>query len=157
MNKLFLILISQLIVGCATVRLPERIKDNCREISEIDDKLTNNIQILLSSAKQHSDNKEIVDYALKYTFEIIGEPSYEEKKRAKNITKQEIIEIGKQSEISIKEKIKLLKSVHIDYKTLSKKYYDLEHESRAFSILKNLLATVGFTMLIVAIVRRLLG
>lgn len=131
-----LLIATTILAGCHHTNLPHEIKEKYNEVMDIDDRLDDNLQVLLSAAQQHKDNPDIVDAAIESSFIILGNPTEEEVIRAKNITEQELIDIGIESLEMVGRRDALLAYISHDYNNLSKSWYAYRQDSAVLSGIK---------------------
>lgn len=131
-----LLIATAILSGCHHTNLPHEIKEKYDNVLNIDNRLDDNLQVLLSAAQQHKDNPELVDAAIESSFIILGNPTKEEVIRAKNITKQELVDIGIESLDMIGRRDDLLSYISHDYNKLSNSWYSYRHDSAVLSVIK---------------------
>ena len=122
-------------VGCQTVS-PEVLAERNHRIKAINAKLYDNMQILLSFARQENIDVELANKALDGVFAIIGHPDSQEVLLSKVLDERAIQEIITNSVDLKKEKIQLTKENERDSAVVSKNFHEFKESHETLLQLK---------------------
>lgn len=122
-------------VGCQTIG-PEVISKRNHRIKEINAKLYDNMQILLSYARQENIDVELANKALDGVFTIIGHPDSQEVLLSKVLDESAIQAIITNSVDLKKEKMQLTKKNERDASIVSKNFHEFKESHETLLQLK---------------------
>lgn len=122
-------------VGCQTIS-PEVLVERNHRIKAINEKLFDNLQILLSFARQEDVDLELANKALDGVFAIIGHPDSQEVLLAKCLDESAINSIITGSIDLKKEKGNLTKANEMDSAILNKTFYKYKESHSVLNQLK---------------------
>lgn len=138
---------SFLCVGCQTLS-PEVLAERNHRIKEINEKLFDNLQILLSFARQEDVDLELANKALDGVFAIIGHPDSQEVLLAKCLDDNAISSIIAKSMDLKKEKHSLTKANESDSTLLNKAFHKYRESHNILMQLKWIAILLGFAGII---------
>lgn len=122
-------------VGCQTIE-PEVISERHHRIKAINAKLYDNMQILLSYARQENIDVELANKALDGVFAIIGHPDSQEVLLSKVLDESAIQAIITNSVDLKKEKMQLTKENERDSAIVSKNFHEFKESHETLLQLK---------------------
>ena len=122
-------------VGCQTIG-PEVISERNHRIKAINAKLYDNMQILLSYARQENIDVELANKALDGVFAIIGHPDSQEVLLSKVLDESAIQAIIANSVDLKKEKMQLTKENERDASIVSKNFHEFKESHETLLQLK---------------------
>lgn len=122
-------------VGCQTIT-PEVLAERNHRIKAINSKLYDNMQILLSYARQENIDVELANKALDGVFAIIGHPDSQEVLLSKVLDESAIQSIITNSVDLKKEKMQLTKENERDSAIVSKNFHEFKESHETLLQLK---------------------
>lgn len=130
-------------VGCQTIG-PEVIAERNHRIKEINAKLYDNMQILLSFARQEDVDLDLANKALDGVFAIIGHPDSQEILLAKCLDESVINSLITTSMDLRKERLQLTKDNERDSAIVSKNFHDYKESHETLTQLKWIAGVIVF-------------
>ena len=131
------------LAGCQTIG-PEVLVERNHRIEEINAKLHDNMQILLSYARQEDVDLELANKALDGVFAIIGHPDSQEILLAKCLDESAINSLITTSMDLRKERLQLTKDNERDSAIVSKNFHDYKESHEALTQLKWIAGVIVF-------------
>lgn len=131
------------LAGCQTIG-PEVLVERNHRIKEINAKLHDNMQILLSYARQEDVDLELANKALDGVFAIIGHPDSQEILLAKCLDESAINSLITTSMDLRKERLQLTKDNERDSAIVSKNFHDYKESHEALTQLKWIAGVIVF-------------
>ena len=131
------------LAGCQTIG-PEVLVERNHRIKEINAKLHDNMQILLSYARQEDVDLELANKALDGVFAIIGHPDSQEILLAKCLDESAINSLITTSMDLRKERLQLTKDNERDSAIVSKNFHDYKESHEALTQLKWITGVIVF-------------
>lgn len=130
-------------VGCQTIG-PEVISERNHRIKAINAKLYDNMQILLSFARQEDVDLDLANKALDGVFAIIGHPDSQEILLAKCLDESVINSLITTSMDLRKERLQLTKDNERDSAIVSKNFHDYKESHETLTQLKWIAGVIVF-------------
>ncbi len=127
------------LTGCQTTSLlPINVSNKQARIMDIDSKVIDNTQILLTSTKDNK-NKDVAQQSFYGLFAVYGKPSASETSFALNLNREGVNEVVRESIALMEEKKTLVRDIQKQNPRLIKKFYTYESSHKALSVVQSML------------------
>lgn len=140
-----------LLSGCRTTQIPSRIEQNQHRLKQVNEKLYDNMQILLSFSQQEDCDIALKNKAIDGVFLIVGRPDSQEMLLSRCLDEKGLNNIISQSVELKKEKTELIKNIHEDQKTLGQDYYKFKESYAIVGFIKYIGGVLSLICLILCV------